>query len=279
VFGKGDLGGNPVAVLRDPPRRVTDDLPALARRLEMSVVVVTNGWTMRFASTASELSMCGHGCLGAAWLLAGDAAAPAPMMLDTPAGLIACRARDGFRVSIGLPSGGIVPVPDAMSRRLVQQALNLEAGDMHDLDLLTAGRLRPKTLVPLKSARSLETLSVRPDLVREVCVQLNSTGLYPFAPAAAGSPVFVARQFPASGGEDAATGTAAAALMCGLRHWRSERLGMPRALCIEQGEQMARPCRLIVEADAPEEGDGRVWLSGHVARNAAWQEEATWQSI
>lgn len=278
VFGKDDLGGNPVAVLRDPSRDVTADLPALARRLNMSVVAVADGRALRFASTAAELSMCGHGCLGAAWLLAGDMAASAGRILDTPAGPIACRRHDRFRVAIGLPSGGSVSVADAPSRRLVQHALNLRADEMHDLDLLTAGTLRPKTLIPLKSAGSLQTLSIRPDLVRQVCARLNSTGLYPFAPAASASPAFVARQFTASGGEDAATGTAAAALMCGLRSWKSDRLGMPGSLCVEQGEQMSRPSRLFVEADGLEEGEGRIWLSGRVARNAAW-EEAPWPSI
>lgn len=279
VFGKDGNGGNPVAVLRDLPREVTKDLPGLARHLGMSVAVVANERSLRFASTAAELSMCGHGCLGAAWMLTRDATAPVDMTLDTPAGPIACR-RDGATVSIGLPMGTAVPVSDAASRDLVQRALGLASEDMHELDLLTAGPLRPKTLVALRRAKTLETLSVRSDLVREACARLNSTGLYPFARARVVLPIFAARQFPASGGEDAATGTAAAALMSGLLHWRSDRLGEPSSLCVEQGEQISRPCRLIVEADWPGEGSGRVWLSGRIAEDAARQgKEMPWPSI
>lgn len=75
-----------------------------------------------------------------------------------------------------------------------------------------------KTLVPIRDVARLNSLQPDFSRIEQLCSEIGSTGLYPYAPHDGSDQIFDARQFPRSSGypEDAATGIAATALSFGL---------------------------------------------------------------
>ena len=102
----------------------------------------------------------------------------------------------------------------------ILSVLGITSSDLAPPPIQNACANRVKTLAPLKSEAALDDL--RPDYPRmkEICEQVGSTGLYPYACSDLPNQIFAARQFPKSSGypEDAATGIAAAALAFWLLH-------------------------------------------------------------
>jgi predicted PhzF superfamily epimerase YddE/YHI9 len=100
--------------------------------------------------------------------------------------------------------------------------------------------------------------------VEQLCEQIGSTGLYPYARADRAEQTFEARQFPKSSGyrEDAATGIAATALAFGLLA-----IGVvsptDRPIHVLQGRAMGRPSKISVRFRIDDGGiiDG-CWVGG-----------------
>jgi PhzF family phenazine biosynthesis protein len=135
---------------------------------------------------------------------------------------------------------------------------------MLDLTLVNASTSRVKTMVPLASPSTLNTLA--PDFRRmeALCDRIGSTGLYPFACDWEDERTYHARQFPSSSGypEDAATGIAATALLFALRHYGL--IKNRRTIRVRQGEAMGRPSRMAVTLDQGRDPAVGCWLSGDV---------------
>ncbi|GAG53054.1 unnamed protein product, partial [marine sediment metagenome] len=116
------------------------------------------------------------------------------------------------------PEGRVEKVAPDMTMDVLS-ALNLDRDDLMDRPIQNATTSRTKTLVPLVSTKSLQ--SIRPDSekIKPICNTLGSTGLYPYIILDLSEPKFEARQFPKDSGytEDPATGIAASALAYGLR--------------------------------------------------------------
>ena len=125
---------------------------------------------------------------------------------------------------------------------------------------------RVKTLVPLKSAAILNSLEPAFDRIEQLCEDIGSTGLYPYAHVDKDCQIFEARQFPMSSGypEDAATGIAAAALSFGLL---ANGLVQPtsKSITVRQGQAMQKPSEIVITLTTDGKGSANgCWLGGHV---------------
>ena len=175
-------------------------------------------------------------------------------------------ARQDVIVEVSQPVGVVEPLADAAeAEAAILRVLGIGPEDRAPFPIQNARTSRVKTLVPLKSVAILDGLQPDFGKVEQLCADIDSTGLYPYAVFDRERQIVDARQFPRSSGypEDAATGIAAAALAFGLL---SNGIvdASDRLVTIRQGRAMNRPSEIQVRFNL---ADGRVdgcWLSGVV---------------
>ena len=271
VFCVGSRGGNPAPVVLDADRLTSDEMRGIAAEfgLEAGFVMAPSDarkadLQYRFFVPLAEMDMCGHGTLGTTWLLAHKGQLkPGEVRIETKSGIVRGRISDNGAVAISQPPATI-SVIDAHHRNGLIDVLGIAERDLLDLPLLNATTSRTKTLIPLASPVVLNDL--KPDFARlkNLCDEIGSTGLYPFACDLEDERTYHARQFPAASGypEDAATGVAATALLYGLKHWGL--IGLRRTIRVRQGDAMGRPSRMAVTLAEPSDASAGCWLSGEV---------------
>lgn len=270
VFSDGPGGGNPAPVVLDAVAMTDTQMQELARTYEHECAFVVDpsgtgcDLALRFWVPNHEMSMCGHATLGTVWLLSEFGRLPrtGEATVHTASGVVHARLRHGA-VRISQPAGRVVAL-DASAVAAITGALGITAGDLADNSVCNATTSRTKTLVPLRSVTTLDTLQPRFDRIADVCASINSTGLYPYVQT--GAAQFDARQFPRSAGypEDPATGVAAAALAFGVR--AGGVVDEDAELTVRQGRAMGRPARITVRLDPSGDLDGvGCWLGGDAA--------------
>jgi PhzF family phenazine biosynthesis protein len=129
---------------------------------------------------------------------------------------------------------------------------------------------RTKTLIPLLDVQALNSLKPQLARIEQLCEDLNSTGLYPYAVNKGEAQLFEARQFPKSSGypEDAATGIAATALTFGLL--KNGLLTAPQSpVTIRQGFAMGKPSQIKVTLRYSDGQPIGCWLTGSAERSVA----------
>lgn len=289
VFAAGPRGGNPAPIVVDAAGMSDAQMQEVARRYghESGFVLPPAAgpacdFALRFWVPNHEMEMCGHATVGAVWLLDRLGRLPGDRLsIQTRSGRVEARIveRDsrGAHVEITQPAARIEALPgSAAAQAEILSVLRITANELAAAPIQNACTSRVKTLIPLKSPAALDAL--RPDFrrVEQVCAQIGSTGLYPYAVADAKARLFDARQFPKSSGypEDAATGIAAAALAFGLLA-NSLVEADDRTIRVRQGRAMGCPSEIALRFRI--DTDGRVcgcWLGGNVrlsesAKNAA----------
>ncbi|WP_395835744.1 PhzF family phenazine biosynthesis protein [Archangium violaceum] len=270
-------GGNatwvlPVGTAPGAAEAALDKARMLARESGVEVTLEEAGRDFRFIAPEGELSLCLHGLLGGLALarregrIAGEERA---VEVKTPSGVLTARVNTvdarTFEVSVELGRQLLVPVEAGQElRATLAAALGLKLEDLPER-LWNAGGARLKTLIPLETRERLAAMHVEPGAIDRIAAQLGCTGVYAFVVerADASSAHLAARQFPAGIGiaEDPATGGSAAAPALWLRRVG----GHPRLnrLTISQGEDMGRPCRLVVERSGEDDAMG-WWVGGRV---------------
>jgi len=280
VFGDDPSGGNPAPVVLDATGMSDADMQAVARESGHESVFVLPApdgspadATFRFWVPAHEMEMCGHATVGAVWLMEHLGQVDRDeLSISTLSGDVRARVRrhvDGTHdVAVSQPPGRIdVLTGDGVDE--VLDVLGIDAGRLADRPVVNATTSRAKTLVPLDGVETLTTLSPDLDRVEQVCTDIDSTGLYPYAVVDAERQEFEARQFPRSSGypEDPATGIAAAALAFGLLDAGLVEAS-ERPITIHQGRAMGRPStmtvRFMIDAGQPV----GCWLGGGVRLDA-----------
>ncbi len=281
VFCVGARGGNPAPVVLDAGDMSVEEMRGIAETYghEAGFVLPPTDTQKadlryRFFVPLAEMDMCGHGTLGATWLLAQKGKLkPGEVRIETRSGIVRCRISDTGAVAVAQPVATITPVAAAM-RGEIAAVLGITERDLLDLPILNAATSRAKTLVPLASPLVLNGLTPDFSRMKALCEKLNSTGLYPFACDWEDERTYHARQFPAASGypEDAATGVAATALLFGLRHWGL--IGTRRTIRVRQGDAMGLPSRMAVTLADGQDKSAGCWLSGEVRMAAAVRADA-----
>ena len=244
VFSARPLAGNALCVVTSPtPEPV---MPALAREVNLSettfpVVVGPSDYDVRIFTPEAELPFAGHPSLGTAWVLGPGRWA------QTSAGATVTVEADATGAEMTQPDPAFAEADPAG----VAEALGL-AG-LEAVVVAEVGGLR-HVLVPTEAP--LERLSPDPAAVARITRRHGATGLCPVRrldDATLHVRVFV----PGAGvPEDPGTGSAAGPIgVLARRRW-----GTAADVTVRQGDEIGRPCRIVVHA-----ADGDVRVGGRVA--------------
>lgn len=268
VFAPTTFGGNQLCVFEDA--RGMDDATMLnlaaqfnlsettfilpSEQADARVRIFTPGYEMKFA---------GHPTIGTSQVVrdlrqTGDA-----LTLEFLAGVVPVEARgDAWTFTAPCPEG-VRTAPPALDRAEIAGLIGLNADDLLG-DPIWVDTGADQLLVPLASVDAVRRAA--PDSSKLPRWQDSSLGrktLYVFAfdegNVQDARQVVVARYFFAKAGggvdEDAGTGSACANLGGWLIH---QKRALPINILVEQGDQMGRPCRLLLDVQE----DGRIQVGG-----------------
>ncbi|MGV2905653.1 PhzF family phenazine biosynthesis protein [Achromobacter sp. AGC25] len=268
VFASTTFSGNQLCVFEDA--RGMDDATMLnlaaqfnlsettfilpSDRADARVRIFTPGYEMKFA---------GHPTIGTSQVVrdlrkTGDA-----LTLEFKAGVVPVQARgDAWTFTAPCP-GGVRTAPPELDRAEIAGLVGLDADDLLG-EPIWVDTGADQLLVPLASVEAVRRGA--PDASKLHRWQTSSLGrktLYVFAfdegRVQDARQVVVARYFFAKAGggvdEDAGTGSACANLGGWLVH---NKRSLPASILVEQGDQMGRPCRLLLDVLA----DGRIQVGG-----------------
>lgn len=220
VRDPGRGGGNPATVVWLDREAEEPALAAMAREAGTPACAFLFPGTparARFFTAESELAFCGHGALAAGYAEAGRQGRRRIELETGGRTLRLERGADGLAF-LALPGAGTVaPEPDPAR---VRAALGLAPADVAEGRIEIASAGSAKWLVRLRRREALRAL--RPDMaaLARISEQAKVNGAYAYVAGAEAEPADVlARGFNPAGGvaEDAATGSAAAALAWSLR--------------------------------------------------------------
>ncbi len=274
VFTDTRFGGNQLAVFPDASGLDAERMHVIAREFNLSETAFVlppenpaNTRRVRIFTPAGELPFAGHPTIGTAHALA--ALGHIPMTGDVTRIIfeegvgpvpVSIRSRNGSPVfselSVAkLPETG----PPPPSRSALADLLSLEVAD------LTGGTWSPQSVstgvpflfVPIRDRNALKRARVKPDRWDAILKASWAPEVFVFSrdPEREGSHIRARMFAPGLGiGEDAATGSAAAALGGYLAARDAVKDGTLRWV-VEQGFEMGRPSILEVEADKV---DGRI---------------------
>lgn len=278
VFSAGPGGGNPVPMVLDARTLTPARMQAIAARHgHESAFVVQRGhadadFEFRFFVPNHEMEMCGHATVGTLWALRQTGEwTEDRARVRTRSGMVdAFWDEERGRIWISQPPASQAAIAQASLHQL-STTLGIETAAFRSAPV-NACTSRVKTLVELASEAVLDGLEPRWQEVRATCVELGSTGLYPFARIGMvnGAERLCARQFPENSGyaEDAATGIAAAALWSHLADTGRIDAGTrqrPAITVVRQGVRMGRPSAIEVQARFDAAGNiAGCWLTGAV---------------
>jgi PhzF family phenazine biosynthesis protein len=280
VFAAGPGGGNPAPIVVDAVGMLDAEMQEVAKSYGHEsgfVLPPPSGsgcdFEFRFWVPNQEMSMCGHATVGAVWQLEQlGRLRDDHLVIWTKSGRVEARitrtTEKGVLIEISQPAGLVEQLPNAGEADAdVLDVLGIHSDDLAALPIQNARTSRVKTLVPLKSVSTLDSLNPDFSKIKQLCERIGSTGLYPYAISDRNSQVFDARQCPSSSGypEDAATGIAASALAFGLLSNRIVEAS-ERRITIRQGRAMQRASEILVRFNLDNGRADGCWLCGVVQR-------------
>ena len=263
VFAERPLEGNALAVFTDASGLTTAEMQKLARETNLceTTFIVRReaeverecGVKVRIFTTREELPFAGHPTLGtAAWvhlhhpLLAGSET----VVLDLPVGPITvsfARVRDGGPGVFGTmrqndPVFGLVH-----AREAVAAALGLSPEDLDpDLPIQTVSTGLPFCIVPLRTLEVANRLAIPQQIATAYLEKMDAKFFHCITRAQDCSGAHWHARMQFYNGEDPATGSASGCAAAFLVANSLARSG--EQIVLEQGVEMRRPSRILVQA-------------------------------
>ena len=268
VFASTTFSGNQLCVFEDA--RGMDDATMLNLAAQFNLSETTfilpsdkADARVRIFTPGYEMKFAGHPTIGTSQVVrelrqTGDA-----LTLEFAAGIVPVQAQgDAWTFTAPCP-GGVQTATPELGRAEIAALVGLSADDLA-ADPIWVDTGADQLLVPLASVDAVRRAA--PDASKLSRWQASSLGrktLYVFASDEGNvrdaRQVVVARYFFAKAGggvdEDAGTGSACANLGGWLIH---QQRSLPVSILVEQGDQMGRPCRLLLDVLA----DGRIQVGG-----------------
>lgn len=255
VFTEMRGSGNPLAVVLGAAELSSAQMQQQAREFNLSetaFVTETYGAShrirLRIFTPERELDFAGHPTVGTAVLLSLLEGLNG-LRIEENVGTITCLVerigKSAGRAQFGLPMMPVEQGP-APERADIAKALGVDVSEIgfdgFEPCRYSAGN--PFTLVPVYDADTLRRLKPERRGWREL-FGAETPGVYAFARAKDGKSDFVSRMFSPDmpSGEDAATGSAAAALI-GLLASKEKEGDCHRVLSLIQGREMNRPSEI-----------------------------------
>ncbi|KAH8819985.1 PhzF family phenazine biosynthesis protein [Xylogone sp. PMI_703] len=272
VFAATEHGGNPLPVVIDASdlsRRQMQNIAKYYGHESGFIIPAAPGceydYTFKFWVPGHEMEMCGHATIGGVYLLHKlGILQKKHLKISTLSGIVEVNVtmQEDIWVEISQPCGIVNKLSEDKHEEILS-VLGILQEDLAEFPLQNSMTSRVKTLIPLSSVATLDKLEPDFSRMQQVCGNIGSTGLYPYAIQDLHQGIFSARQFPKSSGypEDAATGIAGAALAFGLLENRLVRADS--SVKINQGVAMGHPSQIAVRFRVQ---DGKVlgcWLGGN----------------
>ena len=286
VFSGEPFGGNPVAVFPDAGGLTDDELQQIAREMNLSETVFVFPPTdkaavvkLRIFTPTQEIPFAGHPVLGTFFILAELGIIPVKesmtrVMQECNIGLfpVELHAEDGLveRVVMTQPKPEFLgPVEEAEDLYKVASALGLAKHVIADMkwpiEVVSTGL--PVMIVPVRTLTAVR--SIRPDAsaITDVCRRFGANGIMVFTTVTVEPTATVhARMFAPSIGilEDPATGSASGALGAYLVQNRVVEVTPTTEIVVEQGYEIERPSRILVQVESDDDAIQSVKVGGQV---------------
>lgn len=285
VFTGQPFGGNPVAVFPDAEGLTDDQLQRIAREMNLSETVFVFPPTdpaaaarLRIFTPTQEIPFAGHPVLGTFYVLAqlGKISTQEPVTHVTQEcniGLfpVELHAEQGrvVRVIMSQPKPEFLDSIDAVDDvYLIGGALSLPKHVIADtkwpLQVVSTGL--PVLIVPVRTLTAVRSINPDASAIITVCERFGVNGIMVFTTVTVESFASVhARMFAPKIGilEDPATGSAGGALGAYLVQNGVVEVGPTTDILIEQGYEIDRPSRILVQVESDDDVIQEVKVGGH----------------
>ena len=284
VFTAQPFGGNPVAIFPDAQGLTDDQLQQIAREMNLSETVFVFPPSdpaaivrLRIFTPTQEIPFAGHPVVGTMHVLAqlGLIATPEPVtrvVQECNIGLfpVDVLMRDGkvMRVVMTQPTPQFLErIDDTEDLYMVAAALGIPkhtiTNNKWSLEVVSTGL--PVLIVPVRTLTAVRSINPDPSAIVDLCGRFGANGIMAFTTMTVEPFSNVhARMFaPAIGiPEDPATGSASGALGAYLVQHRIVEVGPMTEIVIEQGYEIDRPSRILVQVESNGEAIQTVKVGG-----------------
>ena len=285
VFTSQPFGGNPVAVFPDADGLADDELQQIAREMNLSETVFVFPPTdpaaaarLRIFTPTQEIPFAGHPVLGTFYVLAqlGRITMQEGMtrvVQECNLGLFPIELHQELgrvvRVIMSQPKPEFLdPLDDLDDVYLVGGALGLPKHVIADtrwpLQVVSTGL--PVLIVPVRTLTAVRSIQPDASAIIKVCERFGANGIMVFTTVTVESFASVhARMFAPKIGilEDPATGSAGGALGAYLAQHGVVEVGPTTDILIEQGYEIDRPSRILVQVESDDDAIQEVKVGGH----------------
>jgi trans-2,3-dihydro-3-hydroxyanthranilate isomerase len=288
VFTETPFCGNPLAVILDGHGLTGDQMQAIAREMNLSETTfvlppsdASAHVKVRIFTPQIELPFAGHPVVGTSYVLVTEGLLPRPaerfaIQLELGVGVLP--------VDIACADGAVAQV--IMTQRAPQFLAELPSDDVAQLarglgieaqDLLSTGLPTqlvstglPQLMVPVRSLAAMRAITLELGVLHTICERYETHSIYAFTCETVTSSAHMhTRLFAPLAGvlEDPATGSASGALGAYLVHHRvfggeAEVMHLEN----EQGYEMGRPSRILIEVSRNGGTISRVRVGGQVVK-------------
>lgn len=286
VFTDEPFGGNPVAVVTDAAGLTDEEMQKVAREMNLSetVFVLPPGdqkaaAKVRIFTPKQEIPFAGHPILGTFHLLAALKKVPltepiTQLHYECNIGIfpIELRAHKGqiLRVVMTQPKPeflGRMETPDSLLD--LAKALGMDRREIIDakfpVEVVSTGL--PVIIVPVRTLTAVRSINPNHTLITELCARFGANGIMVFTTVTVDEFSTVhTRMFAAPVGipEDPATGSASGALGAYLVQNGVVEVAITTEIISEQGYEMDRPSRIIIQVESDDDIIQEVKVGGEV---------------
>ena len=285
VFTSQPFGGNPVAVFPDADGLTDDELQQIAREMNLSETVFVFPPTdpaavarLRIFTPTQEIPFAGHPVLGTFYVLAqlgriSIQEPVTPVVQECNIGLFSVELHAEqsrvVRVVMSQPKPEFLDPIDAVDDvYLIGGALSLPKHVIADtkwpLQVVSTGL--PVLIVPVRTLTAVRSINPDASAIINVCERFGANGIMVFTTVTVESFASVhARMFAPKIGilEDPATGSAGGALGAYLVQNGVVEVGPTTNILIEQGYEIDRPSRILVQVESDDDVIQGVKVGGH----------------
>ncbi|HKE61752.1 MAG TPA: PhzF family phenazine biosynthesis protein [Nitrospira sp.] len=284
VFTAQPFGGNPVAVFPEAQGLTDDQLQQIAREMNLSETVFVFPPSdpaavvrLRIFTPTQEIPFAGHPVVGTMHVLAqlGMITTTEPITRVVQECNIGCfpvdlLTRNGqvMRVVMTQPAPQFLErIDDTEDLYKVAAALGIPKHTITDtkwsLEVVSTGL--PVLIVPVRTLTAVRSINPDPSAIVDLCGRFGANGIMAFSTMTVEPFSNVhARMFaPAIGiPEDPATGSASGALGAYLVQNKIVSFGPMTEIVIEQGYEVERPSRILVQVESNSEAIQTVKVGG-----------------
>lgn len=284
VFTSQPFGGNPVAVFPEAQGLTDDQLQQIAREMNLSETVFVFPPSdpaavvrLRIFTPTQEIPFAGHPVVGTMHVLAqlGMITTSEPITRVVQECNIGCfpvdlLTRNGqvMRVVMTQPAPQFLErIDDTEDLYKVAAALAIPKHTItdtkHSLEVVSTGL--PVLIVPVRTLTAVRSINPDPSAIVDLCGRFGANGIMAFTTVTVEPFSNVhARMFaPAIGiPEDPATGSASGALGAYLVQNKIVSLGPLTEIVIEQGYEVERPSRILVQVESKGDAIQTVKVGG-----------------